>query len=147
MTNHSYLLQEGKWIGKGFFIDNNNDSYPFKGTMVTIHREHEWIHESTMKILLKGNTIEIHNNLSIVPFKDNIDYTIWESKNPDIGKLHGEFIIVHDSILSSCVSADSSFHGSEFFSKIDDMTYINRGTLTKRRQKISSWVMELTKLE
>jgi len=139
---HTFLLEEGTWHGKGFLIDGNNEQFCFEGELSTIHADGEWIHETNMKLSLHDETITISNRCIIVPFEKGNDHTIWRSESPGMGRLIGEFVIAGDSLLSSCVSVDSAFQGAEYFLKIDDKTYMNRGMISKRRQKVSSWRME-----
>jgi hypothetical protein len=144
--NHTFICQEGLWTGKGFYIDDDGHSIPCESETKTTHQTGTWLHESTMKLSLENNIFEIKNICEIVPFERDIDYTTWESKTADIGTLLGQFVIVHDSIFSLCTSRDSAFQGSEIFLKRDDTSYTNRGTLARRRKKVSSWTMELTKI-
>lgn len=139
---HTFILKEGMWRGTGFLIDGDNEQFPFEGNLSTIHGDVEWIFETKMKLTLNNKTIEIENRYLIVPFVKGNDHTTWQSESPDMGKLIGEFVIAGDSILSGCVSIDSAFQGVEYFLKINDTHYSNRGMISKRRQKISSWILE-----
>jgi hypothetical protein len=143
---HTFLLEEGTWHGKGFLIDGTNERFPFEGTISTIHGSGEWIHRTDMKLLLHDNTIEIANRCMIVPFEKGDDQTTWQSQNAHTGRLLGEFVIIGDSIFSICVSADSAFQGAEYFLKINDTTYTNRGMMSKRRYKVSSWAIEMKRV-
>jgi hypothetical protein len=144
--NHTFICQEGLWTGKGFYIDDDGHSIPCESQIRTTHQTEKWFHESTMKLSVEEKIVEIRNICEINPFETDVDYTTWESKTADIGTLLGQFVIVHDSIFSICTSRDSAFQGSEIFFKINDTSYKNRGTLAKRRKKVSSWTMELTKI-
>jgi hypothetical protein len=143
---HTFLLEEGTWHGKGVLIDGSHERYPFEGALTTIHGGSEWIHRTDMKLALPDNTIEISNRCIIVPFEKGDDQTTWISQNAHIGRLLGEFVIIGDSIISTCVSGDSSFQGAEYFLKINGTTYKNIGMMSKRRCKVSSWSIEMKKL-
>jgi len=144
--NHSFIYQEGLWTGKGFYIDNDGHSIPCESKIRTTHHTSKWFHDSTMKLSLEEKVVEIQNVCEIIPFETDMDYTTWESKTADIGTLLGQFVIVHDSIFSLCTSRDSAFQGSEVFLKRNNTSYKNRGVLVRRRKKVSSWIMELTKI-
>lgn len=144
--NHTFICQEGLWAGKGFYIDDNGNNIPCEINIKTTHRTGEWLHESTMKLSLEYKVVEIQNVCKIDPFETNMDHTTWELKMANIGTLLGQFFIVHDSIISVCTSKDSAFQGSEIFLKKTETTYRNRGVLARRREKVSSWIMELTKI-
>lgn len=144
--SHTFIFQEGLWTGKGLYIDDDGHSIPCESKIRTTHRAEKWLHESTMKLSLEDKVVVIQNISEIAPFDTDIDYTRWESKTADIGTLLGQFVIVHDSIFSLCTSRDSAFQGSEVFFKINDTSYKNRGILVRRRTKVSSWTMELTKI-
>lgn len=144
--NHTFMCREGLWTGKGFYIDDDGHSIPCESEIRTTHRAGKWLHKSTMKLSLEDTVVEIQNIYEIAPFKADTEYTTWESKTADIGTLLGQFVIVHDSIFSLCTSKDSVFQGSEIFFKKSDTSYKNRGILARRRKKVSSWTMELTKI-
>jgi hypothetical protein len=142
---HTFIFEEGMWRGSGFLINGNNEQFSFKGELSTTHGDGEWLHETYMKLSLNNKIIDITNRCIIIPLVKGSDHTTWRSESPDMGKLIGEFVIAGDSILSSCVSVDSALQGAEYFLKINDTTYTNRGMISKRRQKVSSWVMEWSK--
>jgi hypothetical protein len=143
--NHTFICQEGQWTGKGFYIIDDGRKIPCESTISTTHQTGKWYHESTMELSLEDKIFEIQNICEIIPFATGIDFTTWESKTAEMGILLGEFVIVHDSILSLCTSRDSAFQGTEIFFKKDGISYKNRGVLVRRRKKVSSWTMELTR--
>jgi len=49
------------------------------------------------------------------------------SENPALGKLIGKFMIIGDTVLSSYISENGIYSGTESLFKIDESTYLNRG--------------------
>jgi len=145
--DHTFIFQEGTWTGKGSYFDQDNNVIPFEGTMRTTHHKDTWSHESRMKLSFEGKTIKIITTLHIIPPDDNTYTTTWTSEDPNLGNLSGMCIVIDDSILSTCASESHRFRGTEYFRKIDDTTYHIRGFLAERRTKLSSWAMELKKID
>jgi len=73
--------------------------------------------------------------------------TNWESFNPALGTLKGKFMVVENSILSKYSSLDVQYSGFEYLKKIDDLTYENRGFALKNNEKLSSWAVQLKRIE
>jgi len=65
--------------------------------------------------------------------------------NPDLGILLGQFIIVADTIISTCRSEKGEYTGAEFHLQVSDVHYKNRGILLKGNDKLSSWSVDLQK--
>ena len=142
--HHTYLFQEGLWIASGFYFDETNHLIPMGGETRITHQENLWLIESSMKIILEDPT-SFQSHYEIIPFLPDRDDTSWQSLNPAMGKLLGTFVVVDDSILSFFQSEDKRFTGTEYWLKMDDATYKNRGVLFEGDQKGSSWVAELRK--
>jgi len=144
---HTLLLQEGKWIAKGSYIDGDTNVMAFQGELVTTHGNKMWNHSTKMHLVTGNTRLEVQTSCDIIPFIKGNDTTTWNSDNPGIGILSGKFVVVDDSILSVCHCDTGEFEGTEYFLKVNDSYYKNRGTLTRKRAKLSSWVMELTRVE
>jgi hypothetical protein len=143
---HTLLLREGKWSAKGSYIDGNTTVMPFQGGLVTTHGNKMWTHATKMQLTTGDTLLEVETSCDIIPFVKNNDTTTWNSDNPGIGILSGKFVIVDDAILSICHSETGEFEGSEYFLKVSDSHYRNWGILTRKRAKLSSWIMELTRV-
>jgi hypothetical protein len=57
----------------------------------------------------------------------------------------GQFIVVDDTIISTCHSENGEYTGTEFHLKVSDVHYKNRGILLKGNGKLSSWSVDLQK--
>ncbi len=142
--NHTFLFQEGLWIASGFYFDEARRLIPLGGEARITHQEDLWLNRSSMRVILES-PIEFHSDYEIIPFLPDRDYTTWRSLNPALGKLLGRFVVVDDSILSFFRSEDGQITGTEYWLKVDDATYRNRGVLFGGDKKGSSWIAELRK--
>ncbi len=146
VMHHTFLFKEGLWLAKGYFIDHKNIITPMEGEAKIIHSGDIWINEGKMK-LMDDKKIEIENHYEIVPFAPGKDYTTYTILNPSLGKMKGKFVVVGDSILSSYNSLCGHYSGMEYLQRINDTSYRNKGALFQDDQKLSSWVVELKKVE
>ena len=142
---HTFLFQEGIWIARGYYFDDKDRALPLEGmTRITL-KEGLWINVGEMEIKAGDKSIKFSNRYEIVPLEEGKSQTTWESLNPDLGTLLGRFIIVDDTILSTCHAKSGGYAGTEFLLKVSDTHYKNRGVLLKGNDKLSSWSMDLRK--
>jgi hypothetical protein len=94
-----------------------------------------------MKLLL-DNPIELHNRYEIVPFKK--DFTSCRSYNPALGTLIGKFMVVEDTIISTYITENGEYSGSECIIQISDTLYVTKGFAFKGDSKLSSWSVKLS---
>jgi len=137
------LFQEGIWIARGNYFDDSDRALTLEGMTRIMHLEALWINEGEMEIKAGDNPIKIYNRYEIVPFREGRYITTWESPNPDLGILLGRFIIVGDTIISTCRSKTGEYSGTEMILKASDAHYKNRGVLFKGSDKLSSWSVDL----
>ena len=142
---HTFLFQEGIWIALGFYFDDKDRALPLEGMTRITHREGLWINEGEMEINAGDKPIKFSNRYEIVPLEEGKNHTTWESLNPDLGILLGRFVIVDDTIISTCRSKSSDYTGTEFLLRVSGVQYQNRGVLFKGSDKLSSWSVDLQK--
>lgn len=135
---HTLLFREGLWLAEGVYTSRENDRFGLEGAAEIRHENGLWIQEITHTIL-KGNGVSNQNTLEIVPFPDDADFTDWYSQSSALGKLHGRLMVVEDSILSGFVSEDGVYSGVEYYLKVDDNIYQNRGYVWQMDLKLASW--------
>lgn len=93
------------------------------------------------------NPIKFFNKYTIEPIGSGRDFTFWTSTNPALGILAGRFMIVSDTILSSYESEDGQYSGIESLIILDSETYRNRGFAFHNQNKLSSWEVELSRVQ
>jgi hypothetical protein len=142
---HTFLFQEGFWSARGYYFDDMNQALTLEGITRITHLEDLWINEGEMEINTGDKPIKIYNRYEIVPFREGKKQTVWESTNPDLGRLLGQFVIVDDAILSTCRAKSGVYAGAEFLLKISNAHYQNRGVLFKGNDILSSWRVDLRK--
>ena len=58
-----------------------------------------------------------------------------------------KIVIVDDSLISVYTSQDGLYSGSEYLLQVSEAVYKNRGFAFKDDKRISSWAVELTRIE
>ena len=142
---HTFLFQEGVWIARGHYFDDMEQILPLDGIVKITHLEGLWLNEGEVEIKMGGNPIKICNRYEIIPPEEDKNQTTWESMNPGLGMLLGRYVIVDDTIISTCCSENGEYTGAEFHSRVSDVHYKNRGILLKGSDKLSSWSVDLQK--
>lgn len=142
---HTYILDEGKWKAKGFYYDHEANQLEVIGETEIKHRQDEWILDGFMELRTE-EPVRFYNKYSIIPKEKDKDFTVWTSVNPAIGKLKGKFMIVGDTILSSYISEDGLYSGSECLYRINEDKYLNRGFAFHGEEKLSSWAVTLERI-
>jgi hypothetical protein len=140
---HTFIFQEGYWNAEGYYFDDMDRPLPLAGTTRITHLDGLWINEGEMEIKAGDQSIKFYNRYEIVPFREGKNHTTWESLNPDLGTLLGRFVIVDDTILSTCRTKNGGYTGTEILLKITETHYKNRGMLFKGNDILSSWSIDL----
>ena len=140
---HTFLFMEGTWIAQGHYFDDADRALPLEGMTRVTHTDKLWLNEGEMEIKAGDKPIKIYNRYEIVPFKEGSYVTTWESLNPDLGTLLGRFLVVDDTIISTCCSKTGEYIGAEFHLKVSDVHYKNRGVFFKKSDKLSSWSIDM----
>lgn len=143
---HTFLFEEGVWRAEGLYVDGTNSALRAEGTITITHTASAWINEGTLRLMLP-KPAEFQNRYEIIPFEEGKDYTVWTSQNPVIGTLTGRIVVVDDSLISVYESKDRVYAGSEYLLHVSDTIYRNRGFAFKESERISSWAVELTRIE
>lgn len=147
MKAHTFLFQEGLWTAEGTYFDDRDRPLPLEGKTRVTHLPGLWVNEGTMELKAEGRSLLIHNRYEITPFEKGCSLTTWTSFNPALGELRGLFIVVGDAMISTGLSENGFFSGSDFLLKIHDSHYLNRGTFLKGQEKLSSWAVELRRIK
>jgi hypothetical protein len=143
---HTFLFEEGVWRAEGVYMDGANTALRAEGTITITHTEEAWINEGSLRLLL-AHPVEFENRYEIVPFEEGKDYATWKSQNPVIGTLIGKIVLIDDSLISVYESEDRLYAGSEYLLQVSETVYRNRGFAFKESERISSWAVQLTRIE
>lgn len=142
---HTYLFKAGLWHADGEYFDEGGREYPVEGESRITHRNALWYNENEMKIF-GSQDIAFSNYYEIVPFHEGRDVTLWTSENDALGKLSGQFVLVRDAILSLYRSENAQYTGAEYLLRVSDTIYRNWGTLFCGQDKLSSWMIRLSRV-
>jgi hypothetical protein len=143
---HTFLLEEGLWEARGYYVDSIGVLYPVSGGSRITHEGDRWINDSWMR-LPADPPVEYRNRYVVDPFEEGTDRTSWVSENPALGRLFGSFVLVDDTILSVYGTEDGRLRGSEALLRVSSILYRGRGCLMEGEKKISSWSVELKRQE
>ncbi len=148
-TKHTFLFKEAVWKANGRYCDEDGEIVDVKGKFVISLQPEVWQIECLMGLSSKPEskfrTIEYKNSYEIKPFGKGKDFTYWVSLHSALGKMDGQFVIVDDTILAPFKTRSGTMRGTEFFRKINNFQYENKGTLLERNRKTSSWSLTLTR--
>lgn len=145
LKQHTYLFQEGLWIAKGYYIDEKSGQLPVEGKSHIVCKESKIVIKSHMTTKYDDSK-HFDNNYEVRQPNDGDDFAEWVSLNSAIGKMRGKFVVVAEAILSTFRSENGTYSGSEYLKKIDGTTYENRGFLFEGEKRLSSWVLQLSKV-
>ena len=147
---HTFLFEEGVWYVSGFYSDYRGRIVSIKGeTRITHSTQNVAFFTNEDRLILElesDRAVEVKNKYLIKPFEQNRDYTSWTMDNIHMGRLFGKFVIAGDSIISTFVSGDAAYRGTEILIMVDENSYLNRGCLFRKDSKISSWWVELRRI-
>lgn len=140
-VKHTFLFNEGKWKAKGVFFDHENNPSEVEGEAVIEHTSDKWLFHNQFNFKDKQKN-PIKNTYQIDPIQETRDFTFWRSDSHEFGTLHGRFMIIGDTILSSYQSESRIYPGTESLVKISDNKYIYKGFSFGEDSKQFSWEME-----
>lgn len=143
---HTFLLEEGLWEARGYYVDSIGVLYPVSGESRITHEGDRWINDSWMRIPADP-PVEYRNRYVVDPFEEGTDRTSWVSENPALGRLRGSFVLVDDTILSVYGTEDGRLRGAEALQRASSVLYRGRGCLMEGGRKISSWAVDLKRKE
>jgi hypothetical protein len=142
VVRHTFLFDEAAWTGRGTFTDAAGTARVIEGSADIVHHGDHWTNHSVIR-LLTDPPVEFTNDYRIVPFAAGAPATNWESENPGIGRMSGNFAIVGDSILSTFASESGTHNGAESLQMIESDRYLGRGVVYRYGRFFSAWIVEL----
>ena len=110
------------------------------------HEPARWLFEAVLR--LQGNPAQVHHNrYEIEPFSPGARSTHWTAANAAVGALRGRFVLSGDAILSFYASASGRYRGFESLQQLHERRYVVRGALLEEDKLISTWALELNRLQ
>jgi len=141
-VEHTFLLKEGLWGVEGEFLDASGKATSVSGEAHVRHYPERWVYEGTLRAATSPPT-EHRTVYEIQPLAPGNFSTLWTSKSPAFGTLHGRFLVVGDAILSSYASATGRYRGQDTMFRRDERRYSARGAMMDGERVISAWRIEL----
>lgn len=136
MSEHSYLLREGRWQISGSTIDVAGNPNVMIGYAIVTHADGEWIVDEE----INENT----SRIAVVPSVEDRNATTFTGRDGISGEVHGTLAFFDDMILSTYRSDDGHYAASEVFVRKADDCYEVRGALFLDGGHVSSWSLTLT---
>jgi hypothetical protein len=143
-VHHTWLFEPGQWIAEGLFWERGEAERRGRGYSIIRHESDSWAIEGEMEILADP-IVRFRNLYQITPPKHEARVVPWQSKNADIGRLTGMFVVVGASIMSLFQSADRVYLGSECLTQLDAKHYQACGLFRSNDAAISTWSMTLSR--
>jgi hypothetical protein len=144
LPRHTFLYAEGVWLARGVYLDATGRRLPAAGETRVSHGADGWVGDGWIR--LEGSPpVELRNRYEIIPFPAGSEVTTWTCGEPGLGRLHGRFAVVGDSILSTWRNEDGSHTGVECLTRLSDRRYRARGAAFRGDQRLSAWRVELTR--
>lgn len=140
---HTFLFSPSTWKANGWFCSASGPAVQVTGEACIAHLPTQWVNESWMR-LPDGTTLR--NIYELAPWPRTATMTTWCSNNPALGTFAGSFTVVQDSILALATTLDGKFTSHEFMFMESEDRYMNRGSLVKGSELISTWAVELTRM-
>ena len=143
---HTFLFEEGTWRVEGEHRDAAGALSAVAGENIIRHEPGRWQFEAVLR--LRGDPLRVtHNRYQIEPFSPGASSTHWSASNPVLGALRGRFVIAADAILSSYSSPSLRYRGFECIQQRDARRYSVRGAMLEEDKLISSWALELSRIQ
>jgi hypothetical protein len=143
---HTFLFEPAEWSVVGTFWAGDRRPVGAQGRIEISHREACWLLAGSMKVL-SCPPVEFVSAYSIeLPGRDATTLK-WTAENAMLGKLQGVFSVVGASILSIFHSTDGTYQGTEHLALIDENSYRACAMLLFNDRKLSSWQVELSRIE
>jgi hypothetical protein len=143
---HTFLFEPAEWSVVGTFWAGDRRPVDAEGRIEISHRDACWLLAGSMKVL-SCPPVEFVSAYSIeLPGRDATTLK-WTAENAMLGKLQGVFSVVGGSILSIFHSTDGTYQGTEHLALIDEDSYRACAMLLFNDRKLSSWQVELQRIE
>jgi hypothetical protein len=130
VSEHSYLLREGRWQISGSMIDVAGNPNVMIGYAIVTHGA-QWIIEEE----LNENT----SRFAVAPIGEDRNATTFTGVDGIAGEVNGTFAVFDDVILSTYRSDDGQYTASEVFLRRAEDRYEVRGALFLNGGHVSSW--------
>jgi hypothetical protein len=138
VNEHTYLLQEGRWVISGSTIDVAGNPNVMIGYAIVTHGA-QWIVDEE----LNENT----SRFAIAPVGEDRAATTFTGMDGICGEVNGTFAFFDDVVLSTYRSDDGQYTASEVFLRRAADCYEVRGALFLNGGHVSSWSLTLTRPE
>ena len=137
---HTFVRKEGKWKGHGILIDEDKLESIVECRYV-ISAGEKWRLACEMSKREGGKKV-IESELEFAPPQSGPEYVEWKRAGDGI---KGRFMVAGDTIVSSYEKQGREGEsGLEFYAKVNDECYMDRGAVFRDGNMVRCWVVELT---
>jgi hypothetical protein len=139
---HTFLFEPGVWKASGAFWTADGRELEADGRSEVSHGKECWMIAGKLRVHASPPVEFVNIYCMQPPGKDALT-SPWTMENATLGKLHGNFSVVGNAIMSLYRSEQGSYIGSEHLIQIDEQVYHAYGILLMDDRRLSSWRVEL----
>lgn len=142
---HTYLFEPAVWTACGTFWRGDGEALQASGRTEVAHRPEVWLLSGTLKVS-SSPPVEFFNAYRIQPPDRESGTMRWTSEDPTLGKVHGTYTVIGDSIFSVYRCEASGYHGAEHLGRKDPDCYTSAGLLLLDDRCLSSWQLLMRRM-
>lgn len=145
MMRHTFLFEPAVWTATGTFWRGDGEALEAAGRTEVAHRAEVWLLSGTLKVQ-SSPPVEFVNAYRIQPAARESGTMRWTSEDPTLGKLHGTYTVIGESIFSLYRCEATGYHGAEHLGRVDADCYRSAGLLLLDDRCLSSWQLLMRRL-
>jgi hypothetical protein len=143
---HTFLFDAGTWSGEGHMTDREGHRFAVTGQSRIEHLPEEWLRHSNMAVAGEP-PVNFESEYKIVPFTQGQDATTCRNYNSALGEFTGTIAVVGDSLMAVLRAEDLNHWSMECLVQLSATRYLSRGVYFANGQLVSSWAVELNRVQ
>ena len=145
-NKHTFLFNEGRWEARGSFIDERDNRVSVTGEARITHTKKTWVNEALIRLEDSKRT-GFSNRYEFEPIGGDRKSGRWKSINSAFGGFSGRLVVVGNYLVITFRSDNGDYEGFEYLEMLKENRYRNVGEIFRSEQRISSWTIQLIRVE
>jgi hypothetical protein len=137
MMRHTFLFEPAVWTATGTFWRGDGEALEASGKIEVAHRPECWLLSGTLKVQ-SAPPVEFVYAYRIQPPNRESGTMRWTSEDPTLGKLHGTYTVIGETIFSIYRCEGTGYYGAEHLGRVDGDCYHWSGLLLLDDRCLSS---------